>query len=595
MQNGLSKAKGHIMIGEQLGKHSILAEIGRGGMGTVYEAEDSTLGRKVAIKLLNPALLGKGGKELERFQAEARIQANLNHPNIVTLHDIQPHQDSYYMVMEYVEGKTLAQLVKSYGALPSNIVVAISKQVLDALAAAHRHKVVHRDLKPANIMLTPEGLAKVMDFGIAKAEGSKHLTATGAIVGTVFYMSPEQVRGEILDARSDIYSFGIILFELLTGRVPFQADSDFSIMVQHVRSAPPPPTQLLPEIPAVLEEIVLKCLAKDPKARFQTAEELAAALGSWEEQQHAFGRGHLYTQASLAQWLAAPDSEPAGITPEPEAPAQVPALPSGHLADATAAPLSVSKGKTWTRWWLLPLILILLTGAAGSYWLIRDQPSGEQPVEIAETAVPAERIDETPPKQPAKSAEPVAAVAEPEPAPPVRDSPAAVTSPPAAAIPPDQAEEEPAPVMKEARGFIVFLNLDDSGENLPLGMAQTRVTEILREAEQEVVSSSVIAAHVRTSLDSGNLEEVRSSGIGYILVGTAHGTLEPREAYGTMYYAGQVSVALELLQTTDGSIAATGSGEAKSRGSENREVALRDALLTAASEATRSLLRNYQP
>jgi len=584
------------MIGEHLGKHSIIAEIGRGGMGTVYEAEDTTLGRKVAIKLLNPSLLGKGGKELERFQSEARIQANLNHPNIVTLHDIQPYQDSYYMVMEFVEGRTLAQLVKSGGALPPHIVVTISKQVLEALEAAHGHRVVHRDLKPANIMLTSEGLAKVMDFGIAKGEGSKNLTATGAIVGTVYYMSPEQVRGETLDARSDIYSFGIILFELLTGRVPFQADSDFSIMVQHVRSAPPPPTQLLPEIPSAMEDIVLKCLEKDPKARFQTAREVASALESFEEQQHALGHGQLFTKASLAQWLGSPGSELPAVTPPPIPPARAASPPPPRMDQPESAPPTpLSKRGTSKIWWLLPVVLLLLAAAAGSYWMIQRESSDEVPERSVLSAPPSKAVPEPTVSPVVQPREPEAVATKPAPEPPAEAPPAAAPSPPLAAEPAVAMEETPAPLMEAARAFIVFLNLDESGENLPLGMAQTRVTEILREAGHEVVSSNVISSHVRVSLDSGDLAGVRINGIGYVLVGTAHGTLEPREAYGTVYYAGRVSVTLELVQTIDGSIASTGNSESNGRGSENPEVALRDALLTAASEATRSLLRNLNP
>ena len=225
------------MIGESIGNYRIVAKLGQGGMGTVYQAEDVNLGRKVAIKILNPNLTEQGGKELERFRSEAKVQASLNNPNIVTLHDFEPYGNSYYMVMEFVEGRTLAEVVRAAGALPASIVVTISKQMLEGLSAAHRHGVVHRDLKPSNIMLTSEGVAKVMDFGIAKVQGGKSLTATGALVGTVYYMSPEQVRGETVDVRSDIYSFGIILFELLTGRVPFKEESDFKICLLYTSDA----------------------------------------------------------------------------------------------------------------------------------------------------------------------------------------------------------------------------------------------------------------------------------------------------------------------------------------------------------------------
>jgi len=160
------------LIGQSIGNHRIVAELGHGGMGTVYKAEDTRLGRSVAIKILNPSL-DTGPKELERFQSEAKVQARLNHPNIVTLHEFEPYGDSYCMIMEYVEGRTLAEIIRQVGALPAHIVVLLSRQVLEGLSAAHRMGVVHRDLKPSNIMLTAEGVAKVMDFGIAKVQGGR--------------------------------------------------------------------------------------------------------------------------------------------------------------------------------------------------------------------------------------------------------------------------------------------------------------------------------------------------------------------------------------------------------------------------------------
>src|SRR5437867_7973406 len=324
------------MIGESVGNHRILSKIGQGGMGTVYEAQDTQLGRRVAIKILNPSLVSNS-KELARFRAEAKVQANLNHPNIVTLHEFEPYKDSYYMVMEFVVGRNLAEIVKAVGALPAHIVVTITKQVLDGLSVAHRSLVVHRDLKPSNIMLTPDGVAKVMDFGIAKVQGSKSLTATGALVGTVSYMSPEQVRGEAVDARSDIYSFGIILFELLTGRVPFKEESDFSVMMHHVRTPAPPPTQFLPEVPGALEDIVLRCLQKDPAARFQHIEDILSSLDSFEEQERALGRGQLYSRKTLAQWLASAANR--AMTGQAQ---EVPAIPQQGISGDSGRPATTS-------------------------------------------------------------------------------------------------------------------------------------------------------------------------------------------------------------------------------------------------------------
>jgi len=396
------------MIGEMIGNHRILQQIGQGGMGTVFQAEDTQLGRKVAVKILNPSLLTKGGKELERFQSEAKVQANLNHANVVTLYGFEPYKDSYAMIMEYVEGRTLSELVRTFGALPPGIVVQLSKQVLEGLSAAHRQGVVHRDLKPSNIMLTADGVAKVMDFGIAKVEGGKNLTASGALVGTVFYMSPEQVRGEPVDARSDLYSFGIILFELLTGRVPFKDESDFQIMIHHVQTPPPPPTQLLPAIPSDLEDIVMVCLSKQPDQRFQSAAAVLGALESFEEQERALGRGEIFSRRALIEWLAAPGGiRPAeAAVPAPSSaqaprspvdmprPSQIsapPAPPAGlfdtqpsasrpapRMPAAAPAPMPVSAKKSGGKGLLVAAAVVIVGLAAGAAWYwMRGRPAAD--------------------------------------------------------------------------------------------------------------------------------------------------------------------------------------------------------------------------
>jgi eukaryotic-like serine/threonine-protein kinase len=363
------------MVEGRIWNYRVLAQIGQGGMGTVYQAEDVRLGRKVAVKILNASLLANH-REIERFQSEAKIQANLNNPHVVTLYGFEPYQDSYCMIMEYVEGRTLAHLIRAVGPLPTPIAVMISKQVLEGLSAAHRQGVIHRDLKPSNIMLTREGIAKVMDFGIAKVEGGKNLTASGALVGTVFYMSPEQVRGEPLDARADLYSFGIILFELLTGRVPFKEGSDFSIMISQVQMPPPPPTQLLPDIPTDIENVVLRCLSKRREDRYQNAGEVLAALEAFQEQEHALGRGDLYARKTLAQWFCA--------------------LEPPHV-DAIATPAE-------------PTATQSLMGAP--------MPPGAAPGQVAMAAVaPAPTLQQVPPKLPVVPAAPAATSPAVQPAP----------------------------------------------------------------------------------------------------------------------------------------------------------------------------------
>jgi eukaryotic-like serine/threonine-protein kinase len=710
------------MIGETIGNHKITGKLGQGGMGTVYEAEDTTLGRKVAIKVLNPSLTG--GKELERFESEAKVQASLNHPNIVSLYKFEPIGNSYYMVMEYVEGRTLADLVRSAGALAPHIVVGISKQVLDGLSAAHRRGIVHRDLKPSNIMLTSEGLAKVMDFGIAKVQGGKSLTATGALVGTVFYMSPEQVRGEVVDARSDLYSFGVILFELLTGRVPFKDESDFQIMIHHVQTPPPLPTQLLPNIPAQLEQLVLRCLAKDPAERFQNADEILAALDAFEEQERTAGRGQLYTRRALAQWLAAPEAAPAGPLPEkatvldqkpvparatepmfgtppPPSAATVadspppaasaytvtPPVPTAFRQQLAAQgpPAPAKKGIVF----IVAMLGVVLIAALGAYLYIgrlksaggpHTQPTSEPeqaaavpsaPMQPAAQATIPEATSNSAPaattgsgadntagaavstnQVPANATSQAVPGAAPEATPsnPARDSAApsafnaattsGATKPSGSSPSPDRmrvqpvvprqtgqagtasraAETHPAapPAVANPRtmaagagrapalqgethaaavpqGVLIFLDLDQSGERLPLGTAQARVADIVRENGLQVVSSGLVAANVRSALDRRDFAEIRQSGVGYVIMGTAHGSLESQNAYGSTYSAGRAEVSFEMVRMTDGAVAATGSGQAKSRGSANPTAALTEAVLTATSEAARELMRQFKP
>lgn len=572
------------MIGERIGNHRIISKIGQGGMGSVYQAEDTTLGRKVAVKILNPDLLERGGRELERFQAEAKVQASLNHPNIVTLYQFEPYQDSYCMVMEYVEGKTLAEIVRTSGPLPPHIAVNLSKQILDGLTAAHRLGVVHRDLKPSNVMVTPDGVAKVMDFGIAKVQGGKTLTESGALVGTVYYMSPEQVRGEKVDARSDIYSFGIILFELLTGRVPFKEDSDFSIMIHHVQTPPPPPTQFLPEIPTALEDIVLRCLAKDPAARFQSAQEIIAAMDAFEEQERAMGRGQLYSRRFLAEWLAGPGKAApvTGPGPVPLPSSPPPAAP--HLAAAPAK----KRGKLP----VIAVVAVLLAAAGGMLYLRFHETSAPPEEEAAQQAQPVEAPAgvTTPTPQP-----------EPSP-PPAASSTAIVPTPGRTAAQPQQAapaarETAPsAPVREQLpRGFLIFLELDQGSEQMSLGTAVSQIAQVVRDEGYTTISGGITAGMIRSSLERRELAEVRAAGVGYVVMGTASGSLESQTAYGSTYYVGRVVVNLELVRMSDGGVAATGSGDARSRGTASPQAALDNALMTAVSTAARELMRGFHP
>src|SRR5918994_2412166 len=257
-------------------RYRVLERLGSGGMADVYCAEDTQLGRKVAVKLLYRRF-AEDDEFVERFRREASSAAGLQHPNIVGVFDRGEWDGTYYIAMEYLEGHTLKQLVREHGAMPPELAVDITIQVLRAAKFAHKRGVVHRDIKPHNVILDEEGRAKVTDFGIARA-GASDMTETGSILGTAQYLSPEQAQGRPVDARADLYSIGIVLYELLTGRVPFDADSPVTVALKQVNEAPIPPAELVPAIPPAIEAGVLPALEKDPAHRFADADEFAAAL-----------------------------------------------------------------------------------------------------------------------------------------------------------------------------------------------------------------------------------------------------------------------------------------------------------------------------
>jgi serine/threonine protein kinase len=267
------------MIGSTVGKYRIVDKLGRGGMGTVYKAVDQTLDREVAIKVLNPGLTD--ADLLKRFRAEAITLARLNHPGIATIYELHHQQDDeLLMVMEFVRGETFHDLSDRLGPLAPPQAAHLSMQVLDALGHAHRGGVVHRDLKPANLMITDAGAVKVMDFGIARVLGTEHFTLGGYMMGTPAYMAPEQVLGREIDGRADLYSVGVVLYRLLSGQLPFKADTAISMVQMQISEAPTPITAFKPDLPVWCSAIVERALAKSPADRFQSAEEFRAALSA---------------------------------------------------------------------------------------------------------------------------------------------------------------------------------------------------------------------------------------------------------------------------------------------------------------------------
>ena len=263
---------------KRIGDYEILSELGAGGMGRVYKVRNTISDRIEAMKILLPDLAGR--EELAaRFLREIKLLASLNHPNIAQLRTAFANDNQLVMIMEYVAGVSMS-IHLSGGPIAVTDAINYIDQVLNALSYAHQLNVIHRDIKPGNMMLTPQGVVKVMDFGIARSDTDLTLTLAGTSLGTVNYMSPEQVKGEPTDARSDLYSVGICLYEMVTGKKPFTAGSDYSIMTAQVNEAPRPPIELQPELPAALNQIILMAIDKDPSRRFQTAAAFRNALNT---------------------------------------------------------------------------------------------------------------------------------------------------------------------------------------------------------------------------------------------------------------------------------------------------------------------------
>ena len=262
-------------------RYELGPEIGRGGMAEVFLARDRLLDRDVAVKVLSPGF-ATDPTFIARFRREAQSAASLNHPNIVAVYDWGEDDGNYFIVMEYVAGRTLREVLRTYERLPAMEAARIGAEIADALSFAHRNGVVHRDVKPGNVLLTAAGQVKVTDFGIARAEQHDDLTKTGSVMGTATYFSPEQAQGLDLDGRADVYALGVVLYEMLTGVAPFIADSPVSVAYKHVREEPVPPSQVTADVPGAMDRIVLTAMAKDPNRRYQSADDLRADLLRFE-------------------------------------------------------------------------------------------------------------------------------------------------------------------------------------------------------------------------------------------------------------------------------------------------------------------------
>jgi eukaryotic-like serine/threonine-protein kinase len=374
------------------GRYRVVRKLGTGGMANVYLAEDQELGRSVAIKMLDERH-SQDEQFVERFRREAKNAAGLSHPNIVSIYDRGQAEGTYYIAMEYLEGRNLKELLITRGPTPLAVAIDYARQILAALGFAHRHGIVHRDIKPHNVVVAPDGLLKVTDFGIARS-GTSQMTETGSIIGTAQYLSPEQAKGAPVTPASDIYSVGIVLYEMLTGSVPFTGDTPLEIAMKHLSTTPLPPSEKRREVPHELDSIVLRALAKDPADRYQSADEMDADLARASRGQAvAPETEEAATQVLRGAGAATLAGAPTAITrrvnvaPPPATPPPPYSRPTGFYEYDEPIRRSF-----WP--WLLTALLVAAAIVAGwyVYTKIQDQLNQAKPVAVPLVAGSVERL-----------------------------------------------------------------------------------------------------------------------------------------------------------------------------------------------------------
>ena len=368
------------------GRYRVVRKLGTGGMANVYLAVDQELGRSVAIKMLDERH-SQDEQFVERFRREAKNAAGLSHPNIVSIYDRGQAEGTYYIAMEYLEGRTLKELLITRGPTPMTVAIDYARQILSALGFAHRHGIVHRDIKPHNVVVAPDGRLKVTDFGIARS-GTSQMTETGSIIGTAQYLSPEQAKGAPVTPASDIYSVGIVLYEMLTGSVPFTGDTPLEIAMKHLSATPLPPSEIRHDVPHELDSIVLRALAKNPEDRYQGSDEMDADLA----------------RAARGQAVAPETEEAATQVLRGAGAATLTSAPTAVTRRVNVAPPPYSRPTGFYEYdepmrrsfwpWLLAAVLIAAAIVAGwyVYTKIQDQLNQTKPVAVPLVAGSVERL-----------------------------------------------------------------------------------------------------------------------------------------------------------------------------------------------------------
>ena len=468
-------------IGQRVGDYEIVSMLGAGGMGQVYRVRNVISDRTEAMKVLLPDL-GAEPDLAARFNSEIRILASFDHPNIAHLHTALQVDNQLVMVMEFVEGLTLAQRA-DLGAIPQVDIVNYMQQVLSALTYAHGRGVVHRDIKPANVMVTTDGIVKLMDFGIAKSGVESDLTRPGTSMGSLAYMSPEQVRGGTVDARSDIYSTGVMMYELFTGRRPFQADSAYGILNQQCNDAPMPPVEVNPLLPPALSDLILCAMAKEPANRFQNAQAVSNALG------HVAGA-----------------QDPIAEAPEvPFAPVVMPALPQ-----PVAPPPSAHRG-AWIALGAFAVLAVVAAAAVGLPRLLHTSAKVENTADQPAKPSLAAPLPSNPPPVADAQATPPPEVPSPVPAPsdqpsdqaPVKANPNPATH--------SKLENTPKPARPEYQPDAQANTVNQPEVNQPQNAGPT--AEEMDQAREQKMALDARASAVSASLE-GLKRQQEADGVG---------------------------------------------------------------------------------